>query len=450
MPKTYDRVDDPVPSTFEHGETATRGIVLAEREAVTKQSWLATLVAGTGMGFDAYVINLPVILLTSVAAGFHVSTVHLASVQSLFLFGYLVGTIGFAIAADYLGRRAMLAISIVGYSTATLLTGLAPTLALFAVGRVVTAILGGGEQSVGSVYATEAWPRRWRGFGGGMMFAFYPLGVILLVVVGLYVVPATGFRVAFYLTIVMGAAIFVFRYYVLESGRFKATQTAKAEKKIKRAFAPLAILKSRDMRRPWISALIINLGDNFTYHGLSVAFIIYLHQVYHLNGTHFFEVLLILYGVQVIESVAGSYLTDILGRKSVGIACSTGVILGIVGILNVHTLTATILIALAAQGLALGPAWCVKLVIMPEMFPTEVRSSGVALTLGLGRLGAVAAPYAAATLIPLMGIHHELYIYIGSAVLTLIGYVAAIEMRRKPMADLLPVSAVRSAAAGAS
>lgn len=422
------------------GDFTTRGVVVAEQERVTRQSWLATLVAGTGMGFDAYVINLPVILIAAVASGFHVSQVHLASIQSLFLLGYLVGTIGFSIAADYLGRRAMLAISIVGYASATLLTGLAPTLLLFALGRVVTAVLGGGEQSVGAVYATEAWPRRWRGFGGGMMFTFYPLGVILLVVVGLYVVPAIGWRAAFYLTIVMGAAIFVFRYFVLESGRFTATQEAKKKQNAHRGFAPMAVLKSRQMRRPWLSALVINLGDNFTYHGLSVAFIVYLHEVYHLNGTRFFLTLLLLYGVQVAECSLGCFLSDILGRKPVGIACSVGIIFGIVALLHVHTLTATILIALVCQGLALGPAWCVKLVTMPEMFPTEVRSSGVALTLGLGRISAVAAPYAFTALVPIMGIHHELYIYCGSAALTMVGYLFAVEMRRRPMADLLPVA----------
>jgi putative MFS transporter len=418
-----------------------RGIVLDEGTGVTKRAWLATLVAGTGMGFDAYVINLPVILVVAVAAGFHTTATHLTTVQSVFLAGYLVGTIAFSILADYLGRRTMLALSIIGYSTATLLTGLVPTLLLFAIGRAITAILGGGEQGVGAVYATEAWPARWRGFGGGMMFTFYPLGVILLILVGLYVVPLTGWRAAFYLTIIMGAAIFVFRYYVLESGRFTTTRQVMKRTNLKTGFGPWTLIKTRVMRRPILSALAINLGDNFTYHGLSVAFILYLHEVYHLNGTRFYEVLLLLYSIQLVLCTLGSFLSDILGRKPVGISCSLGIILGIFWMLHVHTLDATIALAVLAQGLALGPAWCVKLVLTSELFPTEVRSSGVALTLGVGRITAVAAPFLAATLIPLMGIHHELYVYCGSAALTLLGYIATLEMRRRPMADLLPEAA---------
>lgn len=235
----------------------------------------------------------------------------------------------------------------------------------------------------------------------------------------------------------MGLAILILRYYVLESGRFSAAKKARAESGVHRKFPVWEVVRTRSLRRGWLGALIINLGDNFTYHGLSVAFLLYLHGVYHLSGPHLFILLLPLYGAQFVLSVLGSYLTDIVGRRAVGVGCSVGIMVGLVLMLQQRSLTATLLLAAVAQGLALGPAWSVKLTLSPEVFPTEIRASGIAMTLGLGRIAAFLAPVAATAGIATLGIHHELYIYLGSALVTLVGYLVAPDLRRKPIDDLV-------------
>lgn len=435
--------------TLGAAEPVTAGLSRAGDLPATSKAWLATLVAGTGMGFDAYVINLPVILVAGVATKFHTSTLHIASIQSIFLIGYFIGTLFFSVAADYVGRRITLAVSIIGYSTATVVTGLVPTLFLFAVGRFVTAFLGGGEQSVGCVYACEAWPDRWRGWGTGNMFSFYPLGVILVLLAGIYVEPRFGLTAPFAIAGVMGLAILVLRYYVLESGRFTATKAAMETHGVRRKFPMLEVVRTRSLRRGWLGALIINMGDNFTYHGLSVAFILYLHGVFNLSGPHLFGLLVPLYVVQFVFCVVGSYLSDIVGRRAVGVACSVGTIVALVAMLQQRSLTATLVLAAVAQGLALGPAWSVKLVLSPEVFPTEIRASGIAMTLGLGRIAAFAAPVAAAAGIASLGIHHVLYIYLGSLLVTLVGYLIAPDLRRQPIADLIPSDAAAAGVATA-
>lgn len=421
----------------------------AAPKEVTSKSWLATLVAGTGMGFDAYVINLPVILVVGVAARYHTTTLHVASIQSIFLIGYFIGTLLFSVAADYVGRRVTLAVSIIGYSAATVFTGFVPTLLLFTIGRFTTAVLGGGEQSVGCVYACEAWPDKWRGWGTGNMFSFYPLGVMMLLLAGIYIEPHFGVTAPFAIAGFMGLAILILRYYVLESGRFSATKQVRATSGVRRKFPVWQVISTPSLRRGWLGALIVNLGDNFTYHGLSVAFILYLHSVYKLTGTHLFALLLPLYAAQFVLSVLGSYLSDIVGRRAVGVGCSVGVIGGLVVMLQQHSLLGTLLLAAVAQGLALGPAWSVKLTLSPEVFPTEIRASGIAMTLGLGRIAAFAAPVAATAGIAALGIRHELYIYLGSALVTLVGYLIAPDLRRKPIDDLVGLEVPLEAAVGA-
>lgn len=55
------------------------------------------------------------------------------------------------------------------------------------------------------------------------------------------------------------------------------------------------------------------------------------------------------------------------------------------------------------------------------------------MTLGLGRLSAFAAPITLAFLIPFMGMESVLYIYVGSMLITVIGFFLVPELNRKPV-----------------
>lgn len=426
--------------TSQDANVLVPGTALPSDQAATKHAWLATVVAGLGMGFDAYVINLPVILIPVIAAFYHTSLAHIASVQSIFLFGYLIGTIGFALLADYVGRRAILGVSIIGYSLTTVLTALAPSVLLFAIGRFTTAVLGGAEQGVGAIYACEAWPDRWRGFGTGNMFSPYPLGVMLVIAAYVLVVPHFGWQGAFYLTIVIGALTVFLRWMILESGRFVYAKKELERQQIKRKFSVVELWKRRSLRRPLISALLINLGDNFNYHGLSVIALLWLKLTFHLPLGTYFALLFLLYGVQFIECVIGSYLLDVVGRRAVGIACALCIMIGVPLLSRQTSIVPAIIIAIFSWCVALGPAWSTKLTLMPEIFPTEVRGSGVALTLGLGRITAAIAPAFEAFLMLHLGPRGALLVFPVTAAMTLVGYLLAPEMARKPIADLLPAA----------
>ena len=409
-------------------------------QQVTKNSWMATLVAGMGMGFDAYVINLPVIMLPVMAAFYHVNAASLAAVQAIFMFGYFFGTMGFGVIADYLGRRFTLGASILGFSITTALNGLAPTLSLFALGRFVTGVLGGGEQGLGSVYACEAWPDKWRGWGTGNMFSFYPLGVMMTIGALMFIVPYYGWQGAFYLTLVIGIIIFAVRMWIMESGRFAWTRQQVKQDKIHRSFSMQEIFQNRSLRRPWLSTLLINLGDNFNYHGISVIALIWLRQTFHLAPAIFFPVILLLYAIQFGECVLGSYLLDIIGRRPMGIICSLAIAIG-VPLLSFQTnLTTAIMVAAFSWCIALGPAWSTKLTLTPEVFPTEFRGTGIAMTLGFGRLTAVLAPAVEAFLLLEFGVNRALWVFLISGLVALVGYLLAPELRRKPIADLMPAA----------
>jgi len=402
---------------------------------VARSSWLATAVSSVGMGFDAYVINLPVIMVTPLALLYGVSPERIAAIQTIFMAGYFLGTLAFSTLSDVLGRRMTLALSIAGYAVAASLTGLAPTLTVFIVARFLTGLLAGGEQPVGTIFALEAWPAKWRGWGTANMFTLYPLGVVLLIVVSILPLPISEgwhVRLAFLVTLPLGFGILWFRHHIIESDAFTKTRAAIEEGDVpahKNSWA--AILRHPELRKRWVGALIVNMGDNFTYHGYSVGLILYLSTVYDLSHTRVLLILLPMYLLQAVACAAGAYFSDIVGRRPVAVTCYIIGIIATIAMLNLPSMGWALVAAGVGQIALLGPGWATKLTVSAEIFPTEVRGAGLAMTLGLGRIAAFAAPASLAALIPVMGMEHVLYIYVGSMALTIIGFAIVPELRRR-------------------
>lgn len=410
-------------------------------KTVNKTSWLALLVAGAGMGFDGYVINLPVILLPLIADTYHTSIATIASIQSLFMVGYFFGTIGFNAIADFIGRSLALELSIAGYTIITVLNGFAPTIGWFSAGRALTGLLAGGEQGVGAIYVAEAWPDKWRGFGTAMMFAFYPPGVMITIGAALVFVPYFGWRSAFALTLVMGLVIYLMRKMVFESSRFAKVKKAEVAKGDKKRLSLAEFWKNPTLRRPTLSLLLINLGDNFTYHGMSVIGLIWLRSTFNLSATSFFMVLLILYGVQFIQCVIGAYLLDVVGRRPVGIFCAVCAGIGVPLLGFVSTLPAAIILMSLTWSLWLGPGWGAKMALNPEVFPTEARGTGMALTHGVGRIGAILSPLIESYLLVTYGPSQALYAFAVSCAVIVVGYLIAPELARRPIPDFISETA---------
>ncbi len=414
---------------------------LGTTKTVNKTSWMALLVAGTGMGFDAYVINLPVILLPLIADTYHTPIATIASIQSLFMVGYLFGTIGFNVIADIIGRSLALELSIAGYTIVTVLNGFAPTVGWFSAGRALTGLLAGGEQGVGAIYAAEAWPDKWRGFGTAMMFAFYPPGVMITIGAALVVVPYFGWRGAFALTFVMGLAIYLMRKMVFESSRFAKVKKADEAKGASKRISLAQFWSNRSLRRSTISLLLINLGDNFTYHGMSVIGLIWLRSTFQLSTSSFFMVLLILYAVQFVQCVIGAYLLDIVGRRPIGIFCAICAGIGVPMLGFVSTLPAAIVLMALTWSLWLGPGWGTKMALNPEVFPTEARGTGMALTHGVGRFGAILSPLLESYLLVTYGPSQALYAFAVSCAVIVVGYLIAPELARRPIPDFISETA---------
>jgi len=108
--------------------------------------------------------------------------------------------------ANYFGRKRLLLISISGFTAASVLCGLAPTLSALVVFRIMQGLSGGALQPLSQAVLLEAFPPRDRGKAMG----FWGLGIvvapILGPVVGGWLTDSYSWRWVFYINLPVGLA----------------------------------------------------------------------------------------------------------------------------------------------------------------------------------------------------------------------------------------------------
>jgi MFS family permease len=152
------------------------------------------LFAFLGWTFDFY--DLVLLGFVKEAVGHDLGLSHQAESWML---GVALGTsgIGGIVAgwlADRLGKRDVLAGTVLLYSLGSLTAGLAPSLPVFLIGRGLVGLGVGGEWAIGHGMVAEAVRDEFRGRASALLQAGEPVGVALAAVAGYLLVPAVGWR----------------------------------------------------------------------------------------------------------------------------------------------------------------------------------------------------------------------------------------------------------------
>src|SRR6202011_1701532 len=131
----------------------------------------------------------------------------------------LGGTVG-SIMADYVGRKKMLMISIVGYCALTALTALSQSLMMLIALRFLTGMFLGTEWSTGTPLVAETWPASARAKALGFMQSGYGFGFFLAASSWLFIQPYAGpegWRLMFVIGVLPAILVIYIRRQVPES-----------------------------------------------------------------------------------------------------------------------------------------------------------------------------------------------------------------------------------------
>src|ERR1700732_3291836 len=135
----------------------------------TKDQWYAFGAAGMGWVLDSLDFTVFLLIMVPISKEFNVPLTDVAIVFTLTLWMRLVGAVASGWLADRVGRKLPLMISILGYSLCNFIAGFSPTFWFLLLFRALLGAFMGAEWPAGAALSMETWPRRSRGFLGGVV-----------------------------------------------------------------------------------------------------------------------------------------------------------------------------------------------------------------------------------------------------------------------------------------
>lgn len=151
--------------------------------------------------FDGYDLVLYGTAVPMLIEDWGLSEIEAGTLSSYGLFGMMFGAIGFGILADRIGRKNVIAITLVLFSLFTCLCGFAANTTQFGIYRFLAGLGLGGIMPNVIALATDFAPERMKNLVVSIVLCGYSIGGILAPVLGLTLMPIGGWRSIFWVAI---------------------------------------------------------------------------------------------------------------------------------------------------------------------------------------------------------------------------------------------------------
>lgn len=438
-----------------------------------------TVVLGVGWLLDAFEVNIVGSVLGVIQSVFGLNATQASWVVSIWLIGIMIGAFVFGYLADRFGRKRLFIFTLVMYSVCTVLTALSPNYTFLMIFRFLTAIGVGAEYTAINSAISEFIPPTNRGRINALVMNFWPVGAMIAALVNLFFINLlavnVGWRVGFAVGAVAALFIVWMRRNLPESPRWLLTKGRRQEAEAviahieaqadQPAATPVqAISVDGKAAQPFFSQIaelvtrypgrialgcILDLSEAFGYYGMFAFLALVVLPAVNIPATQ----IPWFYFLGNVGALAGGLtmilVIDRLGRKITvplfyTLAAVSAVLLA--PATATHSGLVVLLTFMLANFFATG-AWTSAYPTFSEIFPTHLRSTGIGLSVGVGRIGAAAsAPLLVAIASGPLGIPGAL---VTLAVLWLIGaaamipwYFKGIEGSGTPLENMVPSSSI--------
>lgn len=380
-----------------------------------------TAVLGVGWLLDAFEVNIVGSVLGIIQNVFHLNANQASWVVSIWLIGIMFGAFIFGYLADRFGRKRLFLATLVMYSFFTILTALSPNYAFLLMFRFLTAIGVGAEYTAINSAISEFIPPNNRGKINGLVMNFWPVGALIAALVNLLFInllaPEIGWRVGFALGAIAALFVVWMRRSIPESPRWLLSKGRRQEAEaVVRSIetrsgepqheAVEAILVDAKPARPFFGQVyelitrypgrlalgcLLDLSEAFGYYGMFTFLALAVLPAVHIAATQIPWFYFLGNVGALLGGLAMLSVIDRLGRKITVPAFYT---LAALSALLLAPATGSgsgqvvLLAFLLANFFATG-AWTSAYPTFSEIFPTHLRSTGVGLSVAVGRSGAI-------------------------------------------------------------
>lgn len=384
-----------------------------ERIPVGRFHYRLLAITGFGWMFDAMDTGIIAFVLPTLAKAWGLSSAQMGYIGSAGLVGMALGAVLAGTAADRIGRRNLFAATLVIYSLATGLCGLAWSFESLLAFRFLVGFGLGGQLPVAVTLMTEYSPPDKRGRFIVLLESFWGLGWLAAALVAYLVIPHYGWQAAF----LIGSlpALYVFQVwrgvpesvrYLADKGRLQEAhrlvchleqeaglpmvQEAELPVKRERQRATFADIWQGGFLRRTLMLWLLWFGIVYSYYGIFTWLpSLLVGQGYTVLKS--FEAVLLMTLAQLPGYFAAAYLVDKVGRKATlgGFLAGCAICAYFFGQGGSETM---LLVWGSLMSFFNLGAWGVVYTYTPELYPTSMRALGSGWAAAVGRIGGILAP----------------------------------------------------------
>lgn len=377
------------------------------------------VICGIGWAADAMEVLLIAFVLPAIIKEWGLSAAQAGLLGTAIFLGMLGGAWFWGTISDYIGRKLGFQLTVLIDSVFGFLSALSPSYAWLVVFRTLTGFGVGGTLPVDYSIFTEYLPRNKRGRYLVYLESFWAIGTIVAAGLAWLVIPRFGWRVLLALSAAPGLIIYFIRRHVPESPRYllvngrleemRAVLTQVANENgvpvpdltitvppRRRGVTVAALWRRPYVRRTlmlWITWFAISLGYYGTF--------IWLPSIFVGRGFTFlrtYQNVFLMALAQLPGYFSAAYLVERWGRRP-----TLALYLVMSGVFTylfavVTGLTSIVSMAVLMSFFCLG-AWGALYAYTPELYPTEIRSTGMGWASGMTRIAGSLGPLLGASLL---------------------------------------------------
>ncbi|GLX67970.1 MFS transporter [Paenibacillus glycanilyticus] len=351
------------------------------------------LSAGFSWLFDAMDVGLVSFIAAALSVDWNLNAQQIGLLAAINSTGMAFGAAVSGSLADRYGRKAVLLWTLLLFSVASGLSALAPNLLVLSILRFVAGFGLGGELPVASTLVSESVPVNVRGKAIVLLESFWAGGWILAALISYFFIPHYGWRMA----LVIGALPAVYALFLRQAIEDSPRYKEQAERTRLGFRERMASIWSGRYQRATLTLWILWFTVVFSYYGM----FLWLPTVMVMKGftlVKSFQYVLIITLAQLPGYFTAAYLIEKIGRKAV-----LGVYLLMTAACAIWFGNAVTAGMLLTAGMFLSffnlGAWGAMYAYTPEVYPTNVRSTGVGFAAAFGRIGGIIGPYLVGLLI---------------------------------------------------
>ncbi|OMP65991.1 MFS transporter [Domibacillus epiphyticus] len=360
-------------------------------------------------GYDLVVYGTVVPLLIQ---EWNLSSVQAGAMSSYGLFGMMFGAIFLGILADRIGRKNVIALSVILFSLFTVLCGFAHDPATFSIFRFFAGVGLGGIMPIIIALMTDYSPKKMKSMVVSIVLCGYSVGGMLAPTLGIIIMPKFGWESIFWVAgIPLLLLPFMYKYLPESSVHLIRTGNKEEMFRILKKISPgITFAKDDEMMEiPLAESKVPVIGLFKERRGLStvmfwIAFFSCLLMVYGLNTwlpklmmeagfalNSSLGFLIALQGGAIVGTLIIARLCDKYGSKKmlVPMYASGAVALTLLGF-GGNTFVIYLLVAVA--GAATIGAQNIVQAYVSQYYPPYIRSTALGVSSGIGRMGGMLGP----------------------------------------------------------